>query len=123
MNITSPVAVPGEVAEMDDCETTRAKVAEKIIYFFRSSFFKIRKYFSPTTSLPSHKETRIRVVSICEANESMKRVLEKQAKQEMAKKHKQHTYFTDVDSAKFAKEAATIAKIRSQNTKHLKDGC
>ena len=48
-------------------------------------FFKmstgIRQYFSPTTRLPSHKDTGIGAAATREANGGVKRVLEKQASQ------------------------------------------
>ena len=45
--------------------------------------------------LPSHKDTGIGAVATREANTGMKRVLEKQASQQSAKKWKRYTNFAD----------------------------
>ena len=57
----------------------------------------IRQYFSPTTRLPSHKDTGIGVVATREANVGVKCLLEKQASQQSTKKQKRYTNFADTD--------------------------
>ena len=64
--------------------------------FFKMST-SIRQYFSPTTQLPSHKDTGIGVVTTHEANVGVKCLLEKQASQQSAKKQKRYTNFADTD--------------------------
>ena len=51
----------------------------------------IRQYF---TTSPSREDTAIGAVVTREANESVKRALEKQASQQKAKKRKVHTHFS-----------------------------
>ena len=46
------------------------------------------------TTSPSREDTAIGAVATREANESVKRALEKQASQQKAKKHKVHTHFS-----------------------------
>ena len=55
-------------------------VLQKLFVFF---FFKMStgQYFSPTTQLPSHKDTGIGAVATRKVNRGMKHVLEKQASQ------------------------------------------
>ena len=53
----------------------------------------IRQYFSPTTPFPSRKDTGIGALATREANGSVRRVLEKQARQQSAKKQKGYTNF------------------------------
>ena len=57
---------------------------------------------------PSHKETGIQALATREANGSVKRVLEKQARQQSAKKRKQFTNFSDTDRAEISQYAAII---------------
>ena len=52
----------------------------------------IRQDFSPTKRLPSHKDTGIGAVATREAYGGVKRVLEKQASQQSAKKRKRYIY-------------------------------
>ena len=72
----------------------------------------IRQYFSPTTPFPSRKDTGIGLLATCEANGSVKCVLEKQARQQSAKKWKLYTYFSDTDRAKISQYAAIIVTMR-----------
>ena len=65
----------------------------------------ICQYFSPTTPFPSRKDTRIRVAT-CEANRRVKRVLDKEARQQSAKKRKQYSNFLDTDRAEIGQYAA-----------------
>ena len=62
-------------------------------YFYSSSYFKmsIRQYFITS---PSREDNVIGAVATREANESVKRALEKQASQQKAKKCKVHTHFS-----------------------------
>ena len=48
------------------------------------------------------------MLATCEANGSVKRVLEKQARQQSTKKRKQHTNFSDSDRAKIGQYAAIV---------------
>ena len=61
---------------------------------------------------PSHKETGIQALATREANGSVKRVLEKQARQQSAKKRKQFTNFSDTDRAEISQYAAIIVTTR-----------
>ena len=72
----------------------------------------IRQYFSPTMPFPSRKDTEIGALPTREANVSMKRVLEKQARQQCAKKRKRYTYFSDTDRAEIGQYAAIIVTMR-----------
>ena len=65
------------------------------------------QYFSPTTPFPSRKDTGIGALATCEANGTMKRVLEKQARQQSAKKQKRYT-----NRAKIDQYAAIIVTTR-----------
>ena len=56
-----------------------------------------------TTRLPSHKDTGIGAVATREANGGVKRVLEKQASQQNAKKRKRYTNFPDTDRAEIGR--------------------
>ena len=49
----------------------------------------------PTTPFPSRKGTGIGALATREANGSVKRVLEKQTRQQSAKKRKRYTNFSD----------------------------
>ena len=49
------------------------------------------QYFSPTMPFPSRKDTGIGALATREANGGMKRVLEKQARQQSANKQKQYS--------------------------------
>ena len=89
------------------CSITTVNVAdhfssEAVFFFFQDEY----QYFSPTTRLPSHKDTGIRAVATRVANGGVKRVLEKQASQQSTKKWKRYTNFLDTNRA----------KIRSQIT-------
>ena len=66
----------------------------------------ICQYFSPTTRLPSHKDTGIRAVAPRKANGGVKHVLETQASQQSAKKGTGHTNFPDTDRAEIGHYAA-----------------
>ena len=68
----------------------------------------IHQYFSPTTPFPSHKDTGIGALATREANRTVKRVLEKQARQQSAKKRKGYTNFSDTDRAEIGQYAAII---------------
>ena len=68
----------------------------------------IHQYFSLTTPFPSHKNTGIGALATREANGSVKRVLEKQARQQSAKKQKRYTNFPDTDRAEIGQYAAII---------------
>ena len=72
------------------CSITTVKVAEQVPFFLKSCcFFQDEyQYFNPTTRLPSHKDTGIRVVATRVANGGVKRVLEKQASQQSTNKWK-----------------------------------
>ena len=74
----------------------------------------IRQYFSPTTRLPSHKDTGIGAVATREANGAVKRVLEKQASQRSAKKLKRYTNFSDTDRAEIGRYAAEYENATAQ---------
>ena len=76
---------------------------------------------STTTRLPSHKETGIGAVATREANESVKRVLEKQAGQQSAKKQKRHTNFSVTDRAEIGQYAdiLTDTGTHPEKTKQL----
>ena len=74
----------------------------------------IRQYFSPTTRLPSHKDTGIGAVATREANGGVKRVLEKQASQQNAKKLKRYTNFSDTDRAEIGRYAAEYGNATAQ---------
>ena len=65
----------------------RSIVFQKLFFFFKISTG-IRQYFRPTTPFPSRKDTGIRALATHEANGSVKRVLEKQARQQSGKKRK-----------------------------------
>ena len=65
----------------------------------------IHQYFSPTTRLPSHKDTGIGAVATREANGGVKHVLEKQASQQSAKKQ---IHFSDTNTVKIGRYAAII---------------
>ena len=71
----------------------------------------IHQYFSLTTPLPSRKNTGIGALATREANESVKRVLEKQARQQSAKKQKRYTNFSDTDRAEISQYAAIIVTM------------
>ena len=66
----------------------------------------IRQYFSPTTLFPSRKDTRIGVLATCKANRRVKRVLDKEARQQSAKKRKRYSNFLDTDRAEIGQYAA-----------------
>ena len=55
------------------------------------------QHFSLTTPFPSRKNTGIGALATHEANRSVKRVLEKQARQQSAMKRKQYTNFSDTN--------------------------
>ena len=74
----------------------------------------ICQYFRPTTRLPSHKDTGIREVAIREANGGVKRVLEKQASQQSAKKRKRHTNFSNTDRAEIGRYTAEYGNAAVQ---------
>ena len=57
---------------------------------------------------PSRKDTGIGALATREANRSIKCVLEKQARQQSAKKRKQYLYFSDTDRAEIGQYAAII---------------
>ena len=59
-------------------------VFKKQFFFFQDEY----QYFSPTAPFPSWKNTGIGVLATREANGNVKRVLEKQARQQSAKKWK-----------------------------------
>ena len=68
-----------------------------------------RQYFSPTIyAIPRCKDSGIGALATREANESMKCVLEKQARQKSAKKQKQFTNFSDTDRAEIGQYAAIV---------------
>ena len=62
--------------------------------------------------LPSHKDTGIGAVATREAKRGVKRVLEKQASQQGAKKRKWFTNFPDTDRAEIDWCAAIIVTTR-----------
>ena len=74
----------------------------------------IRQYFSPTTQLPSHKDTGIGAVASREANGRVKHVLEKQASQQSTKKCKRYTNFSDTDRAVISQYAAEYWNATAQ---------
>ena len=59
----------------------------KLFFFFKIST-SIHQCFRPAPPFPSRRDTGIGVVATREANGNMKRVLEKQARQQSAKKRK-----------------------------------
>ena len=71
----------------------------------------IRQYFSPTTPFPSRKDTGIGVAT-CKANRRVKRVLEKEARQQSAKKRKRYSNFLDTDRAEIGQYTAIIVTTR-----------
>ena len=64
------------------------------------------QYFSQTMPFPSRKDTGIGVLATREANGTVKRVLEKQARQQSAKKWKRYT-----NRAKIGQYAAIIVTM------------
>ena len=68
----------------------------------------VLKHFSPATWLPGHNDTGIGELATCEANRSIKCVLEKQANQQSAKKHKTYTNLSDTDRAKIDQFASKV---------------
>ena len=70
----------------------------------------ICQYFSPTTRLPSHKDTGIGAVVTHEANGGM----EKQASQQSAKKRKQYTKCSHTDRAEIGQYAAEYENATAQ---------
>ena len=68
----------------------------------------IRQYFSPTTSFSSRRDSVIGALATREANGSVKHVLEKQARQQSAKKLKRYTNLSDIDRAEISQYAAII---------------
>ena len=75
----------------------------------------IHQYFSPTTPIPSRKDTGIGALVTREANGSVRRVLEKQVRQQSAKKRKGYANFSDTDRAEIGQYAAIIVTTRSKN--------
>ena len=67
-----------------------------------------RQYFSPTMSFPSRRDSVIGALAIHEANGSVKHVLEKQARQQRAKKLKRYTNLSDTDRAEISQYATII---------------
>ena len=57
---------------------------------------------------PSRKDTGIGALATREANGSVEHVLEKQARQQSAKKRKRYTNFSDTDRAEIGQYAAII---------------
>ena len=72
----------------------------------------IRQYFSPTMSFSSCRDSVIGVLATHEANGSVKHVLEKQARQQRAKKLKRYTNLSDTDRAEISQYAAIIVTTR-----------
>ena len=58
---------------------------------------------------------RIGALATREANGSVKRVLEKQARQQSAKKRKRYTNFSDTDRAEIGQYAAVIHLLACKN--------
>ena len=61
---------------------------------------------------PSRKDTGIGALATREANGGMKRVLEKQARQQSANKQKRYTNFSDTNRAETSQYAAIIDTMR-----------
>ena len=74
----------------------------------------IHQYFSSTMPFPSHKDTGIGALVTREANGSVRRVLEKRARQQSAKKRKVYTNFSDTDRAKIGQYAAIVVTTHSR---------
>ena len=96
-NIES-IAVPGEAAvgPMDGLKQQRRWQVKFILLqqqLFQDEYSAVYMLLDFTTS-PSCKDTAIGAVATREANESVKRALEKQASQQKAKKRKVHTHFS-----------------------------
>ena len=82
----------------------------------------VLKYCSPTLGLPSHKDTEIgagiREFATHKANESVKRVLEKQSDQIIAKKRKLYTIFLVTNRAKIGKLHSNMGTVCLQKKDH-----
>ena len=61
---------------------------------------------------PSRKDTGIEALATRKANRSVKRVLEKQARQQSTKKRKQYTNFSGTDRAENGQYTAIIVTTR-----------
>ena len=99
-----------------ECGRISSIVFQKLFFFFFFFFSRrVMVYASISARLPpflSRKDTRIGALATREANGSVKRVLEKQARQQSAKKRKRYTNFSDTDMAEIGQYAAIIVTTR-----------
>ena len=86
-----------------------------MLFFLFKMSTGICQYFSPTTPLASHKDTGIGAVVTREANRGVKRVLEKPASQQRAKRQKRYTNFSDTKMREGLKWVLLIRKDKIAN--------